>query len=203
MAEPNITNLLSLDTRWPKAGDRLFVQSKPAFDAHLAQHAGARLYHLTGGYKIAADLLVAQTETEAWKRRKLVYPVLFCYRHFLELTLKTILDEYGSMGNVPPVWTHHRLEDLWIDFRLLLHNINGDNLQEDGTDAVEECIAEFAKIDPSSATFRYPVGRNGQPFENNLDYVDLFNLRATMQTIENYFIGAEGFLGHLQETGRT
>jgi hypothetical protein len=158
---------------------------------------------LTEGYKVAADLLVQHTETQAWRRRKLVYPIVFCYRHFLELTLKGILEEYGAMGNVSPNWTHHRLEDLWRDFRALLRNLDSDNPEEQGTDAVEQCIAEFAKIDPVSETFRYPKGRKGQPFDAGFETVDLLQLRDTMQAIENYFMGTDAFLDSLKDARST
>jgi hypothetical protein len=199
MDEPTFTDLLSQDFRWPKIGDKLFARSQPAYEAFLARHAGERLYHLTAGYKLAADLLVEQTEAEAWRRRKLVYPIVFCYRHFLELTLKGILEEYGSMGNVSPNWSHHKLEDLWRDFRTILRSLDSDHPEEGGTDAVEQCIAEFAKIDPFSETFRYPMSRKGDPFDVGCEAVDLLQLRDTMHAIENYFMGTDGFLGSVKD----
>ena len=95
-----------------------------------------------------------------------------------------MLEEYGSMGNVAMDWSHHRLEDLWRDYRTLLRNLGSDHPEEQGTDAVEHCIAEFAKIDPSSATFRYPSSRKGQPFDISHENIDLLQLRDTVQAIK-------------------
>jgi hypothetical protein len=89
------------------------------------------------------------------------------------------------MGNTPPNWSHHRLEDLWRGFRRLLRKLGGDHPEEQGTEAVEQCIAEFAKIDPFSETFRYPISRKGQTFDVGFESVDLLQLRDTMQAIEN------------------
>ena len=200
MSKTTLTDLLEIDFSWPKIGDRLFSETHPAQGAFLAAHSDERLYHLTEGYKLAADLLVEQTELEVWSRKKLVYPIVFCYRHFLELTLKAMLAEYGSLGNLPRKnRSHHKLEDLWKDFRTLLRNLNSDH-PEMGTDAVEHCIAEFAKIDPFSETFRYPSSRKGQPFDISHESIDLLQLRDTVQAIENYFMGSDGFLGNLQDT---
>lgn len=198
MEESTFTDLLERDFRWPNIGDKLFSQSQPAYGAFLAHHTGERLHHLTEGYKLAADLLVDQAEAEAWRRQKLVYPIIFCYRHFLELTLKAMLEEYGSMGNIASNWSHHRLEDLWRDFRTLLRHLGADQPEEQGTEAVEQCIAEFAKIDPFSETFRYPTNRKGQSFDVDDDVIDLLQLRDTMRAIENYFMGSDGFLGNLK-----
>lgn len=199
MAASTFTDLLEKDFRWPKIGDKLFSHDQLAYGAFLAHHPDERLYHLTEGYKLAADLLVDQAEAEAWRRRKLVYPIVFCYRHFLELTLKAMLEQYGSMGNVTANWSHHRLEDLWRDFRTLLRNLGSDHPEEHGTDAVEQCLAEFAKIDPFSETFRYPSSRKGQPFDIDCEMIDLLQLRDTVQAIENYFMGSDGFLGSLKD----
>ena len=194
MEEPTFTELLERDFSWPKIGDKLFSPDQPAYGAFLAGHSGERLHHLTEGYKLAADLLVEQAEAEVWRRRKLVYPIVFCYRHFLELTLKAMLKEYGSMGSTTPNWSHHRLQDLWRDFRTLITSLDGDHQDEQGTEAVEQCIAEFAKIDPFSETFRYPTRRKGQPFAVPYEMIDLLQLRDTMQAIENYFMCADGIL---------
>jgi hypothetical protein len=179
-------------------GDKLFSQGEPAYGACLSRHPGERLYQLIEGYKLAADLLVEQGEDEAWRRRKLVYPIVFCYRHFLELTLKAMLDEYGEMANISPNWSHHRLENLWNDFRALLRNLGSDQPEDDGTEAVERCIAEFAKIDPSSLTFRYPIDKKGQSFDVDHEMIDLLLLRDTIQAIENYFVGCDGFLNEMK-----
>ena len=66
-------------------------------------------------------------------------------------------------------------------------------------DAVEHCIAEFAKIDPLSETFRYPISRKGQPFDISHESIDLLQLRDTVQAIKNYFMGSDGLLSNLQD----
>jgi len=81
----------------------------------------------------------------------------------------------------------------------LLRNIGSGDSDEDGTDAVEQCVAEFAKLDPISQTFRYPANRKGQPFDFSHETVDLFELRSTMLAIENYFMGCDGYLGEAQK----
>ena len=176
MSKTKFTDLLEIDFSWPKIGDRLFSEAHPAQGAFLAAHSDERLYRLTEGYKQAADLLVEQTEIDPSRRPTLVYPIIFCYRHFLELTLKAMLEEYGLMGNVP----------------------RSDHPEEKGTDVVEHCIAEFAKIDPFSETFRYPISRKGQPFDISHESIDLLQLRDTVQAIENYFMGSDGLLSTLQ-----
>jgi hypothetical protein len=190
--------LLEEEFLWPTIGDKLFTRCRPAYDAFLARQPDERHYHLTQGYKLAADLLVERSYEAAWTRQKLVYPALFCYRHFIELILKKLLKEYGSLAEIRADWRHHKLEDLWRDFRAMLQKLNADDSEDSATEAVEHCIAEFSKIDPSSETFRYPVGRKGQLFDVGFDAVDLEQLHRTMESIEIYFMCVDGFLGNLE-----
>lgn len=194
MDAPTFTELLDEDFKWPSVEDRLFGGGQSAYGAFLSHDPEERFYHLTGGYKLAADLLVEQAEAQAWRRRKLVYPIVFCYRHYLELALKAILQRYGPLGSITSTWSHHRLEDLWRDYRTLLRAVGAEAPEDQSTDAVERCVAEFAKIDPASDTFRYPTNRKGQPFDTELEILDLLPLRETMQGIETYFLAVDGFL---------
>jgi hypothetical protein len=202
MDDPTFDDGLEEDFQWPKIGDKLFAQGRPAYAAFLAHHADERFHHMTKGYKLAADLLVKQAEAEGWsKRRQLVYPIVFCYRHFLELTLKVMLEKYGPMANIAPNRSDHTLESLWTDFRRLLHNLDAEGGPEDKqtTDVIGQCVAEFAKIDPGSQTFRYPTCRKGHPFDLHFNMIDLLQLHETMQKIETYFMCVDGFLGQLKE----
>jgi hypothetical protein len=186
------------DFRWPQAGDRIFSWTSFAHGAFVVREPRERGYHMRAGYKLAADLLVEQAEAEQSLRRKLVYPILHSYRHYLELTLKRMLQEFGTLGNEPANWSDHDLKILWASFRRMLATVEPGH-DDPGTDAVGECIAEFAKIDPGSYTFRYPVHRNGKPFDE-CKAVDLRHLYEAMKAIENYFTGAEGYLENVKDT---
>lgn len=201
MATSSFDDRLEQDFQWPEMGDKLFSQGQPPYAAFLAHHTGERFYHLTKGYKLAADLLVKHAEAEGWSRRQLVYPIVFCYRHFLELTLKVILERYGGFGSIEPNRSCHKLEGLWIDFKKLLHHLDTDGSPEDkqATDVIGECVAQFAKIDPNSQTFRYPTDQKGQPFDVEPGRLDLLHLHDTMQKMDTYFMCVDGFLTQCEE----
>ena len=65
-----------------------------------------------------------------------IYPALFCYRHFLELALKRNLIWYGRRP------TGHKLKKLWEEVRALIER---DDLDVScGTlDAVSSIIVDF------------------------------------------------------------
>jgi hypothetical protein len=132
----------------------------------------------------------------------LVYPIVFCYRHFLELTLKAMLEEYGPMAKIEPNRSDHTLETLWRAFRTLLQELDAEGGREDkqATHVVGQCIDEFAKIDPSSQTFRYATSRKGQLFDLESDMIDLCQLYGTMQKIDTYFMCVGSCLDQIKES---
>lgn len=105
MADKKFTDILEEEFRWPKAGDKLILPGQSGQGAYLARHHGERIYRLINGYKLAADLLVEEVAAETWRKDVLIYPIVFCYRHYLELILKSLLDDYGSMGGVSANWS--------------------------------------------------------------------------------------------------
>ena len=198
MSRFSLEEFLEKDFKWPKLGDKLFLEDTSVRGALISRDPVARRYHLENGYKLAADLLVDQAEAESSRKSVLVYPIIFCYRQFLELTLKEMLEDYGPLTNLEITDKHHMLEYLWRDFRELIRALNVERADDDSIEAVETCVVEFAKIDPVSQTFRYPTSRKGQPFEIEQEGVNLLHLKDVMQAIENYFMGWDGFLDHLK-----
>jgi len=185
---------------WPRIGDRLFVQNSWAIDAAIATSRGERLYRLKIAFKNAADLLVNHTTTHPHERPNLVWPIVFCYRQYIELALKDVIDSYGLQvmtgPEIRPNWNSHKLEDLWISYKRIIGQTLVESIADDiqGLPAVEACINEFVGIDPGSYTFRYPVGRDGRQTEIPCDSIDLYHLRDVMERLCIFFDATESSL---------
>ena len=188
----------SIDVRLPQTGDKFMAEAPFANGAALARAPDERLYHMRHGYKLAADLLIKEAEEQAPTRRKLVYPIAFCYRHYLELTLKAILSEYGAMAGVRENWSSHNLQVLWKDVRALVANCGIGLPDNVWTEAFCARIEELTEIDRSSDAFRYPADRTGAEFKGGASLVDLAAMRETMQAIENYLEEIDGRLQHFE-----
>lgn len=118
----NNDNLLEDDDvpeGWPKLGDRLFVQTIREFP-NIATHSGERIYRMKNAFKNAADVLVTYTEEITYERRNLVWPIVFCYRQYIELALKDVINEYGCRADpiIKPVWNKHSFKILWPNYYL-------------------------------------------------------------------------------------
>ena len=196
MSDSSFTDLLHKEFRWPKAGDRMFVPANKWWhNASVDDSTIPRTVFMESGFKEAGDLLVEKAREDDYYSSILIYPIMFCYRHSLELALKYIITTYGRAAGVPPNTKEHDLARLWPHCRGVIEYFHPKN-DDPALDAVEACIAEFAKIDPGSDTFRYATTSKGRPITINLPPVDLLQLRDTMEAIHNCFAGTDGYIDH-------
>jgi len=124
MTEENaFESILNMEFRWPKAGDRPFTQSQNWQDnAYIEPHGHGRLVMMMTGYKRAADLMVERAIADDVDRSSLVYPIIFNYRQFIELSLKYLIATYGHTVGVDAIWNTHDLSDLW---KVLMEVLDG------------------------------------------------------------------------------
>ncbi len=112
-------------------------------------NAGFAAPEVSTAFRVAAERLLdaAVATNETWEA---AYPILFCYRHGLEVSLKSL---------VPGAPRQHGLADLWaaLQPRLVGHYPAGQLAW------LGDRIAEFEQLDPRSTAFRYadavPAGR--------------------------------------------
>jgi len=189
--------ILNTDFRWPTEGDKAFVAADDPFDnANIAEDGFTRLVLMTDGYKQAGDLMVEKAANDRAERDVLVFPIIFNYRQFLELSLKYQLAIYGPRVGVEPNWNTHDLATLWGEFLEMLERY-GTSDPDKADPVVGAIILEFAKIDPGSYSYRYPVDRNGNPVPAAISDLHLPNLADVMKAVEGYFTGCDGYLDNL------
>jgi hypothetical protein len=190
-------DILKSEFRWPTEGDVAFVKSiQPVDNAIIEEDEFARLVFMLEGYKRIADLAVVHSAVHKSDRDFLIYPIIFNYRHFLELSLKYQLATHGPTVGEVSNWKSHNLEKLWDFFQNML-DCYGALHPDEARPVVKQVILEFAKIDPKSDTYRYPVDQNGHPLPISFADVDLENLSDVMNAVAGYFNGCDGHLSSM------
>lgn len=177
------------------------------------------------GYKEAADQLIAGIRTERRLDSHLAYPVMFLYRHYLELRLKEIViglkeqgslsadfDRYNLWPQLPDYRDYqvrgHRLTFFWN--RMLAYwfsaieagLVTGIALEELEAkyDVVGERINELDEIDRSSEVFRYPVDKNGNPYQIRvLNSRELRHVRDVVEGIAYHLDTISGLVYEAKE----
>lgn len=198
MKRTKFEELMESEFRWPTPGDAPFTAAAdPDANANIADDQAQRFVFMMEGYRKASQLMVSAAEQDPFERDYLVCPIIFNYRQFLELSLKYILATYGPTVGVDAEWRTHDLARLWERFAELLDRYGTDDPDEaDGV--VAAVVAEFAKIDPGSYSYRYPVDTRGRPIP--IAYADLHlpTLVDVMDGVAGYFTGCDGALSDLK-----
>lgn len=173
-----------LEERWPKDGDRLFVESSRAYDAQIVRDPRERFYRMPMGYKSAGDIIIEHATEDRADRANVVYAALFCYRQSVELSLKRLIDEFGSGKLYTPKNTHE-LNTLWGRFMDVVNERGGNGTI--GLDAARDLVAQLQRADEKSDGFRFPTDSSGRPFAFCDRAIDLSTLCEVMHGLENFF----------------
>lgn len=186
------------DYRWPKKGDRLLRRSDDwdggvrFSNQPISRHALQWV-----GYMSAADGLIELSTQDGYEHEQnvVIYPILFNYRHGLELAMKWIILHY-SLERVLLSVEGHDLWKLWKQCREIVEQYEPHD--DESIEVVEQIIKDFHDLDKAGITFRYGWGKDGKEIKLPDHMIDLENIRDVMQGAANYFNGLDGWLDDLQ-----
>jgi hypothetical protein len=187
----------------PTEHGRLFKPQQEAWhlNAALMHGYGDRWWVYAIGYKRAADILVSEVDSRPRHQDMLVYPILFLYRHYLELTLKNLMRKCwmlfseDSSDNLDS----HDLRRYWQIEQGLIIRVSPETSTED-LRPIARLIDEFCKHDPVSFAFRYPVSkpnsktRRRSPTLASLRMINIGQVRGSVQRAANLLEGAIAFV---------
>jgi hypothetical protein len=149
---------------WPRPGDQLFAEADDWWmNACVNWGGGNATYEV--GYRRAGDALVEEVARNRVDAASLVYPIVCCYRQYLELLLKDVLAEARRYYDIDePVPTKHSLLLFWQPLRKLLAQRWPEEQSE--LEAVGDAVRQFDAVDQLSYAFRYattPKGKQSLP----------------------------------------
>ena len=183
-----LTQLDSQEYRWPQDGDLLLRPVSSSSDgARFTDHVITRHTSMWDGYMEAAAILADYCRYDFSNKHELVYPVLFNYRHGLEVAMKWILDRYGRFAGIREYKKDHNLNELWKLCALIVTRVCGLG-EHSVLKSVGATVLEFHQIDESSFSFRYPTSKNGKTVDLPSMSVDMENLRLVMKGVNNFFV---------------
>ena len=138
---------------------------------HLILIGGMATYdeeRMAVAYKAAGDMLIEHALASGDRSWEVAAPVLFLYRHTVELYLKWVV--YDSENN-------HNIAKLVEEADQIAMRKVGKNLPN----WVKARLLEFADHDPRGTAFRY--GDRKQPMQNEEYGIDLHHLRRTIEVL--------------------
>lgn len=166
-------------------------------------------YHFAEAYLQAADQLASLAASSPWQHQFLGAPILFLYRHYIELHLKSLLLDAGELlddpQSVPP---EHYVRTLWQRVRTLLFEIGRQPGEDTWFARADDIVSQFDTLDPRSFTFRYPVTTKGAPSLDQPLVFDASNVKRIVAELRTLLDGAsaqidlyKGFKREMRESG--
>ena len=156
-------------------------------------------------YKTAGDRVVDGLQVGPISEQYQVFPIMFLYRHYLELELKGILFilHGWDVGDIR-IPHDHGLTPLWGKVRQLLEKFDNwvvgycdDNRLEEGAEiynAIEQRLKEFDEIDAQSLSFRYPDQKS-----NPAKLLDRHEILHIKEVVDALYDNLDGMSGGLRE----
>ncbi|NQU22085.1 MAG: hypothetical protein HQ567_12435 [Candidatus Nealsonbacteria bacterium] len=171
---------------WPQENEQLFKIGGDIDDHAKVTPYWASLAEYGENYKNAADAIITAAVNREMYIDSAVYPAVFLYRHYLELTLKDIIfrsRRLENKGNGFP--KTHKLSILWQEAKQLLKQ-HYDSESPKELDYLDGCFKELDEHDPDSMAFRYPFDKKGNKHLMNLPQINVRHLMDTMDRIANF-----------------
>lgn len=175
---------------WPKDfiapfGEATAPDSDWVFNACMDPMPSWGRYALS--YRTGAELLFKYVELSGERHNDLVvYPLVFCWRHYIELTLKQLVRSMRLLSNCSgnADLDDHRLMSLWNELQPHLPALGappGD------IKTVGRTIQYLSRFDPGSFAFRYPTNRDGSSTQGAIPpRINLRRLDMVMRGIANW-----------------
>ncbi|QZY97726.1 hypothetical protein [Pantoea dispersa] len=154
----------------------------------------------TEGYRRAADILIRHINLTARDQDFLVYPVVFLYRHHIELQIKQVtglarellLDD-DSRGSSKAT---HNLNSLWEAARKVLRRADDRLVPSDFT-RISAVVKELNEVDLSATGFRYARTREGGRSLEGIPYINTRRFGEQMAAASDDLDGIDTGLRYL------
>lgn len=159
-------------------------------------------YQYINGYFESAEVLVenALKLEEEGKSHNFFYPICYAYRHYIELHLKTIIEDlelfydkskllgYTKNGELSNKKTDnlnntHNLNELLNSVESLIYYTQVDD--EEFPKEIAKYIRQFHEKDKSGQIFRYSKTISGKDSFEDTPYYDLNELRKVMKKVNS------------------
>lgn len=168
----------------PPPGFRLFAHDQPWHLNACVNYSHNPEPSYVEGFRQAAEVLIAEVEHRRGLPDFLVYPIVYCYRQYLELQLKHILRRAKALQiydkDVPTGGKRaHDLSYLWAECQgVIIATAEFPDEDKDRIEKISEFIEQIMALDPKGFGARYAdVGLPGT------DHIHLGNLRGYMAWI--------------------
>lgn len=161
----------------PKVNNKTFNSNYPQYNACVGNNGGATDRIYAAGYKDAVEILLNAVFNEGYFLDRMVYPILFNARHYVELSLKLTLETLRAIYKARNFQFQangtkkHSLRILMNEVKRLsaIEPVYKEVIVE-----LEKFVLDFCEIDDSAETFRFSKSHDGKIHLEDQDCINLY-----------------------------
>lgn len=165
------------------------------FNACL-NYAPDQLALYISGYRGAAEILLEHVlSARVAELDTLVFPIIFLYRHYIELRLKSLIKCGSTLLELSlEIPYTHNISVLWKSCKDVFIKIWPDDIES--IEETEREVMVFSELDPNSESFRYAQDKGGHPTLPGFKYINLTEVQKKMSKITPLLEGADTGISH-------
>jgi hypothetical protein len=187
------------DFPWPCNDDDLFDTSGPWTGHAVLDWQRNAVSGRMDGYRRAAEVLVEHVLKHRGDLDYLIFPIANCWRHHVELQLKSLLTALRQFHDEPDgIVRGHDVLKLWREVQPRLASAFPDEPPSDAVN-VGRVIQQLHSADPDGQNFRYHRRTDGSLALTGIDRVDVRAWHDALGGVSNFLSGAGGILSEYQE----
>jgi hypothetical protein len=143
-------------------------------------------YGYAKGFHIGGQILADHLFKSGHDMDVLVFPIVFLYRHHIELMLKRMIVKGASFAkktlsaNETGVLTEHRLDSLWNTLRPILKTAI-PSLPARALKGIDSYIKQLSHVDPTGESFRYDMSKKGKGHLAQLRHINVHIFAEAME----------------------
>jgi hypothetical protein len=173
--------------------NKTFCGGSPTWaNACVGENGQPSYWEYAKGYSQAANLLidiVLTDQNSEYSVDEIIYPVCFNMRHSIELRLKGAISELALIEKLRRTQFSfdtngsHDIGDIWDFFRTKSESIDDRYVAINAR--LQPMIYDFAQVDPTGQTFRYPTDIASQKHLVEVAIINFVNLKQRFSTLES------------------
>ncbi len=196
----------------PRKGDQLVRSDQPDWKNNACLSVGEDQLAYVEGYKLGAQRLVQHVVETHSDQDFLVYPIIFLFRHHIELALKRIISRAPYLIEHPlteqqkkRLMNSHNLDCLWKDLKPMIGAVCevagcAEPAHAD-IQGLDDYIRQLHEFDAGSFAFRYAHNNQGSPsLPADLKQINVRHFSEMMERLASYLEGIDEATEQLLET---
>ncbi len=167
--------------------------AKDQSNANIGWMRSKSPFYSEGYISAARELTEGYADRPTNEKDTLIFPIVFLYRQYIELTLKDLIRELDNkLGYTrnDKILEQHQLLPLW-DAAISQYDsfIQKENITLTFTSAPNKertIVNQFNQIDGGSFSFRYPTDTKGNETLEDVEYISVNNFQNRIELVVTY-----------------